>query len=300
MKMNSPIKLHSNPVRKFSTRIAAQRGFTLVEMIVVIVITGIIGGMVAMFMRAPVQGYVDSARRADMSDIADTALRRIARDLRLALPNSVRVTGTCDGTAAATCFLEFIPTSGGGRYRSGTGGTNNILDFTVADSSFEVIGPVPAIPAGDSVVVYNLGVVGADAYAADNRALASVAGNIVTLTPAKKFPLDSCQRDPTTGDVVGGCRFQVVGFPVTYACDPVAGTLTRWQEAGFAVAQPTAVPAGQPLLASNVSGCIFKYSQPANATGERAGLVTMHLTLSEGNPPESISLYSATHVSNVP
>ena len=41
------------------------RGFTLVEMIIVIVITGIIGGIVAIFLRAPVQGYVDSARRAE-------------------------------------------------------------------------------------------------------------------------------------------------------------------------------------------------------------------------------------------
>jgi hypothetical protein len=59
-------------------------------MIVVIVITGIIGGIVAVFLRMPVQGYVDSARRADMTDIADTALRRISRDLHSALPNSVR------------------------------------------------------------------------------------------------------------------------------------------------------------------------------------------------------------------
>ena len=69
----------------------SHRGFTLVEMIIVIVITGIIGGMVAMFIRMPVQGYVDSARRAEMTDIADTALRRIGRDLRTAVPNSVRV-----------------------------------------------------------------------------------------------------------------------------------------------------------------------------------------------------------------
>jgi prepilin-type N-terminal cleavage/methylation domain-containing protein len=108
----------------------SQQGFTLVEMIMVIVITGIIGGMVAVFLKAPIQQYMDVARRADMTDIADTALRRIGRDLRLALPNSVRVqTGVaCPVTTAnpggtGTCsFLEFLPTSGGGRYRADTGG----------------------------------------------------------------------------------------------------------------------------------------------------------------------------------
>src|SRR5476651_2446945 len=77
-------------------------GFTLLEMIVVMVIMGIIGAMVAVFMAKPVASYVDSARRAELSDIADTALRRIVRDLRLALPNSVRVI-----TVGGVTYLEF-------------------------------------------------------------------------------------------------------------------------------------------------------------------------------------------------
>src|SRR5450759_2493992 len=139
-----------------------ERGFTLVEMIMVIVITGIIGGMVAVFLKAPIQQYMDVSRRADMTDIADTALRRIGRDLRLALPNSVQVhtSGGARGAGGCTgnniCFIEFLPTTGGGRYRSGAGGTNDILDFTITDISFEVLGPMPpAFVGGESVVVYN-------------------------------------------------------------------------------------------------------------------------------------------------
>src|SRR5487761_2390867 len=101
-----------------NAHLKSQCGFTLVEMIVVIVITGIIGGMVAIFIRAPVQGYVDSARRAEMTDIADTALRRLGRDLRTAVPNSVRVP-----VPAGSTYVEFMPTKDGGRYRvSATGG----------------------------------------------------------------------------------------------------------------------------------------------------------------------------------
>src|SRR3989338_7274473 len=123
----------------------SSKGFTLVEMIMVITITGIIGGIVAVFLNAPVQQYIDVARRAELTDIADTALRRVGRDLRLALPNSVRVAGTCDGTA--TCFLEFLPTKGGARYRAGSGGDE--LDFSAADTSFEVLGPMPVFDAND-------------------------------------------------------------------------------------------------------------------------------------------------------
>ena len=181
-----------------------QSGFTLVEMIMVIVITGIIGGIVAVFLRAPVQQYMDVARRADMTDIADTALRRIGRDLRLALPNSVRVTGACDGAAA--CFIEFLPAPAGGRYRSDAASSGasagcgslgaDVLDFSAADTCFEALGPMPVFAANDRIVVYNLGIPGSDAYTAnttnDNTAVyASSTARTVTINPAKLFPFDS-------------------------------------------------------------------------------------------------------------
>ena len=77
----------------------SSKGFTLVEMIMVITITGIIGGIVAVFLNAPVQQYIDVARRAELTDIADTALRRVGRDLGLGRANSGRGAGTWDGTA---------------------------------------------------------------------------------------------------------------------------------------------------------------------------------------------------------
>jgi MSHA biogenesis protein MshO len=274
-----------------------QTGFTLIEMIVVIVITGIIGGIVATFLRLPVQGYTDSARRAEMTDIADTALRRISRDLRLALPNSVRITAVGGST-----FLEFIPTSGGGRYRDAptAAGLGDILNFDVADTTFDVIGTPPPVPVvDDQIVVYNMTADPADlnptAYVGGNRtAYTGLAGSNITIT-AKKFPFSSCVQNG--GFVVGGCRFQVAQFPVTYVCTPAAGgTLVRWQETAFAAAQPTVVPAGQPILANNVSACTFNYD--ASVAAQRSGLVTMHLTITEQG--ESVTLYAATHVNNVP
>ena len=282
-------------------------GFALVEMIMVIVITGIIGGIVAVFLKAPIQQYMDVARRADMTDIADTALRRITRDLRLALPNSVRVSP--DGL-----MLEFLPTSGGGRYRAGSGGgtgcgadtaggEGELLDFTVADTCFGVLGTAPDIGADDEIVVYNLGITGADAYAGNtsathNRRAASKVGSIVTLTSTSALPFDS-----------PGHRFHVVSTPVSYVCAPapggVDGTLTRWQGYAIQAAQPPTLPGDAvippPLLASNVSSCRFTYSN--NVVAERSGLVTMHLAITEpnqGNPDETVTLYSAAHVSNQP
>lgn len=219
---SSPLATHYLPPNS--------QGFTLVEMIMVIVITGIIGGMVAVFLKAPVQQYMDVARRADMTDIADTALRRVGRDLRLALPNSVRVWGAISGAApcngSEACFIEFLPTGspscapnapciGGGRYRADVGGGalcpaspgGEALDFTVADTCFGVLGAMPTVAAGDQVVVYNLGIAGADAYAGNtlathNRRSASAAGSIITLASTAALPFDS-----------PGHRFHVISTP---------------------------------------------------------------------------------------
>lgn len=281
-----------------------QRGFTLVEMIIVIVITGIIGGMVAIFIKAPAQGYVDSARRAEMTDIADTALHRITRDLRLALPNSVRVTGTCTG-GATSCFIEFLPTKGGGRYRAGAGGgagcaaspSGEELDFTVADGCFGVLGPMPVFTANDRIVVYNLGIPGSDAYTAnDNTGLySSNTATTVTINPAKLFPFDS-----------PGHRFHVISTPVTYVCDG-AGTLWRYwgyviqdvQTKTDSIAELDVLIAAQGArarLATNVSACTFTYNQ--NVVAQRSGLVTMNLGITESG--ETVTLYNAAHVSNQP
>ena len=279
-----------------------QSGFTLVEMIIVIVITGIIGSMVAVFLKTPIQQYLDVSRRADMTDIADTALRRIARDVRLALPNSVRVDPTGH-------FLEFLPTTSGGRYRAAAATTPtttgcgsaaaNVLDFTVADTCYEVLGamPTPAVNVGDQIVVYNLGISGADAYhgntaATDNRRQVSGVGtNTISITSAFPLPFDSPSH-----------RFQVVTTPVSYVCDG-AGTLWRYWGYPIQPNQPTTLATLNSLagvqfarMANNVSSCSFSYN--GFVVAQQYGLVTMNLGITENN--ETVTLYSATHVNNVP
>ena len=86
------------------------RGFSLIETVLVIVITGVIAAMVAVFLFKPIVSYFSMNARAELSDSADNALRLYAREVRNALPNSVRV--SADGLK-----LELIPTVAGARYR---------------------------------------------------------------------------------------------------------------------------------------------------------------------------------------
>jgi len=260
------------------------RGVTLIEMIIVITITAIIAGVVGVFISRPVEGYAHAARRAELSDIADTALRRMTRDVQSALPNSIRIT-----TAGGVTYLEYLQTSGGGRYRAqaDSGGAGDILDFTTPDSSFDVLGALPAFSGGESIVIYNLAASGttANAYAGDNRGLySSSAGNTVTLSPAKRFPFTS-----------PGKRFHVVTYAVTYACNPASGELRRYWNYGILAAQPTPPGGGSSaLLATNVSACSFTYT----TSGARTGVVGVELRIQRDG--ERVQLFQQAHVNNVP
>jgi MSHA biogenesis protein MshO len=281
---------------------STQRGFTLVELIMVIVIMGVIGGMVSVFMRSPIDAYVDSARRAALTDVADTAVRRMARDIRKALPNSLRQ--SIAPAAANNQCIEFIPTMSGGRYRAeqnGAGG-GDILDFTIADTGFDMLGannpPAgQAIAANDFIAVYNLGIPGSDAYAGENTALvtgvaAGALANETNITiAATQFPLAS-----------GSNRFHVIPAAetmVSYVCN--GGSLWR-RASNVATTAATNVVAnscsvaGATLLANNVAACNFVYN---GSDLQRNGLVQLGITFTDGSG-ETINLYHEVHVSNAP
>ena len=279
----------------------AQTGFTLVEAIVAMVIIGILGGMVAVFIRVPVQGYVDSVARAELSDVADGALRRISRDLRLALPNSIRVSN--DGKS-----LEMLLTKSGGRYLAAEDGDllNPHLSFLdPAKKSFTVIGQMPAgkqkIVVGDAIVVYNLGpdFPQADAYSGTNRALydeGNSSGNLVALI-SNPF---AAQATPMQSP---GARFHVVSGPVTYYCNGAAGgagtLLRQWDYPISAVQNSPA--SGNPesaLLANRVESCRFDYS---SAASRRSALVVLTIGLHvPGSNDPTLTLLHQVHVNNTP
>lgn len=283
-------------------------GFTLVELVMVIVIMGVIGGMVAVFMKGPIDAYFAAGRRAALTDVADTTVRRMARDIRRALPHSIRVPNS-------SC-LEFIPTKTGGRYRSQdiAAGDDSSLDFLKSDTTFHMFGDnatfagvaLPAdqiIAVNDLIVVYNLGPTapGANAYAGDNYSAISAVGvpaageTPLTLPIAgKQFPLAS-----------PGHRFQVVSSTeqlVSYVC---SGTnLVRTVSTlPAAVAACPSSGSGASVIASNVNCASTSFSYSGSDLMRNA-LVSMDLTIQDSPTvtatTESVTLQHEVHVDNTP
>jgi len=294
-----------------------QRGFTLVEAVMVIVIVGVIGGMLAVFIRAPVQSYADSLARAEMTDTADLALRRMARDLRLALPNSIRVNPAGDA-------IEMLLTRTGGRYLAAEDGVDNlpVLDFIdPANTSLTVVGALPGpgqlTPGRDYLVVYNLGpgIQPANAYdlSSPQRNIAQVASvdaarNVLVLADnpfaTQLPPLPS----PTQ-------RFQIVSGAVTYSCvlEPDGTTRLLTRQWGYPIASAqlndpvrTSGRGQRSPLAGRVKTCRFDYQSLAS---QRSALVILAVELQPrlpaGRQPSpstdaTVRLVHQVHVDNTP
>ena len=300
-------------------------------MVVAIVLTSIIVATTIYFVY-PVRQAADLTARAELTDIADNALQRIGREVRLALPNSARANGS---------FLEFIPLRTAGRYRGDVGGLSSgsncpdtgigqpdsdQLSFNpVVDTCFKTIGTVAnasTIATSDFLVLnnYGPGFSGQNAYDTSgtlNRRQLSAAVDEgtrerISFTSATAF-------DRTLHDSPGKRFFVVNGNvstglpePVTYECDTaVNGTLTRRWAYTMTAAQPTSFGGGSATLiagesptspsSTKVTGCDFNYDP--NGVAPQVGLLTLRLTLSKALPgggTETVTLYHSVHVNNVP
>jgi MSHA biogenesis protein MshO len=280
-----------------------QRGFTLIELILVIVIGAVLAATLAVFMRPAFDSWIALRNRAELSHQATSALRRMRDEIRLAVPNSIRTPGS-------QC-IELVPTLTGGRLRRAADTANAgamPLDTSAATTQFDVLTAFSTTPAaGDFVVIDNQNP--GDIYSGANRAtITAVAAPPNAAFGRHRVTIASTQFPPG----YDGHRMVVVPNnqqAVFYVCSGADGTLdasgngkgvlARLSRYGFNSAYPAACPnaASGEVLASSVKSCRFIYD-PAQGATQQSGFVSMQLEVTRNS--ESASLVVGAHVANVP
>lgn len=292
-------------------------GYTLIETVVVVVIVGILAAGASAFIVRSVEGYTDVSRRAALVEAAESALRRMARDLHRALPNSVRVTDPGTGSFA----LELLPTLDGAKY-SKDGQAAQKLVFNVADDNFDLKGCFrnPATPSaftqGGRLVInnrgtLNLGNVYIDAQATSGPSVITYAAPTITITLTNTkaalcpdgldathhvtFTPSNTQRFRSASP---NQRLYVVTTAVSYLCDAALGTLTRYYNYPILSAQVTTAAGFAPIASSALVTDRVNNCRALTATTDvrNRGLVTLTLGLSAAG--ETINLVHQVQLDN--
>lgn len=278
----------------------AHHGFTLIELVVVIVISAIMLGFITMFMTAPMDAYLAQKRRAQFTEDADRLTRTIVNDLRTALPNSVQRT-----YVGADVFITMLQTSESVTYLdSGYGAYDLDAGMGSPDNMFASIGRLAA-PAPAFISIGNLGTTNNDAYElarviTSGVSVAPMAGNEsqITLNPA----MDFVNKSPSH-------RAYVVTGPVSYWCSVANRIFIRYQNYSIAAAaanktNPAMWPgAVQSVLATNVSSCTAEIDPvPLLTSRPGGGLLTLTVALDKPatvtNSGETLTLFEQIPVEN--
>jgi MSHA biogenesis protein MshO len=282
----------------------SNRGFSLIELIVVIVLLGLLAGGAGLLILNPIEAYDAQVRRQQLVDQGEMALRQIARDLRRALPNSIRI-----APAGAGFALEMVNIVDGARYRDEYGGAyvgnaDFVLDFSGPDRAFNLLGGLnnpAAFAAGNRLVIYSTSAnVYAEAIDNDKEGIITDDGTslaFVTLNPGPNredqislsTPFEFTQQSP-------GQRAFMVDGSISYICNPATSSIVRYSGYGFY--NPQQIPptgATSDDLVTRIISCNASYTP---GTAQRGGIISLNISL--GDSGENISLLHQVHVVNVP
>lgn len=271
--------------------IRLQKGFSLIELIIVITIIGVLSTVTTAIIDMPVRAYIDNSRRADLTDAADRTIQRLKRDIRRALPNSIRISENKN-------TIEFLPIVDGGRYRahldlSTEAAAGDQLLINEIDDRFDVLGHLKTkndITLGeDRLVIYPLNSPGHNPYHGDNTTrvnaiLTDDAGEKIVFEPFI-FPAASPMQ-----------RFFVISSPISYHCDLDNSQLLRFSN--YAITENIVIPHSEyaEIQTDLITACHFSYQA---GTGTKLALVLIELTLMN-QQGESVTLIHQTHVANQP
>ncbi len=250
-----------------------QTGFTLIELITVVVVLALVAVIGTGFIVSATESYQTTQTRAALVNTGRQALERMTRQLRGALPYSVRITNGGD-------CVQFMPVAGGGFYRESVPDqANDAPDHTQINTTPHSVDFGPAeylsIGAMDST----------ELYGASPGSLAEVASRDSTQV---NFASRDWQRNSLSR------RFYLLNAPEAFC---IFGGQLRFYPDQDVTAGSVATGNGFDLLARNAepAGTLFALSE---ASEDRNVLLEINIGFTEGG--ETITFQQEVLIRNVP
>lgn len=253
-----------------------QHGFNLIELIVVITVLTIIMLGTTFYINNSITAYADTVRRDQLASLGRITMEKVVRQLRLALPNSIRIQNNC---------LEFFPIEAASVYLN--------LPTDVAASNLSVV-PV-SLPGGSAnryvaVFPFDVNALYTSANPGPLSGLNSITGTTpatITLNSAFRFIRHSPYR-----------RIYIVSEPISYCI--VGDRLFRYSQYGINAVQAAPPASGAALLAENIQSSdngnpltVFAFTP---GTLRRSGIVALDFRFLIDN--EWIRLSHEVHIRN--
>jgi MSHA biogenesis protein MshO len=282
----------AKPIQSIQAPRSPNKGFTLIEMIIVIILLGLSAIFVSGFIRFGTQIYNDVTERDALISASRFAIERLNREVRSALPNSVRINQTIAALAVNNkqC-LEFSPVVVSTVY----------LDIPVAPE--DASDKVSVVKFDDDnynsdlkVAVYTL--TAEDVYSAGKNKVFALSEDVINKaqTPAWTVTLEG---DQTFAFDSGTSRLYFIDSAISYCVEN--GQLTRYVDYTNDVDNNNTPKDGtSALMAENVNletneDLPFRLS---NATRTRNAIVSIKMKFSRND--EDISFNNEIQVPNVP
>ncbi|WP_429065849.1 PilW family protein [Aeromonas bestiarum] len=246
----------------------AMRGFTLVELVMVILLLGIMATFTSQFIGIGTQIYGDASSREQLMSDARFAMERLNRELRDAVPGSERIEDQNGNWLDEGACLRFWPISASSRYlvlnraMSGSGATLELVMATPASAAHPLSQDANAVKAGDLMAVFPVPNSGVDSLTAGcdyGRCVARVTEVLAPVSGAQTIRYSSSE---TLAGLSPGSRVYFASQQVRYC---VAGN--RLTRASAAIA--ATLPATGVLMAESLrTGAFYRETSAFNAQGE--------------------------------
>ncbi len=265
------------------------RAFTLIEMIAVILLLSVTMLGISGFLSWATLIYVDSSDRLRMLEESRFIVERMTRELRDAVPNSVRVSS--DGSC-----IEFVPIVASGSYTFvPTASADDEVNLIHDDNYTYTVGDDIVIQASSLTDIYN---------STNNTRVNSLSYTIAagsgmvasTLTLASNILFDlSFLASPTRAN-----RYYLVNQQVSYCVDLSNDEIRRFQYDSIAPTQPSLSSglSGGVLMAERIINTSALAEQPFGFADADNNTLELYFKFARDSGTEPMNYYHQIRVKN--